>query len=221
MRAWRAVGYKKRGRVETAPPMMGVARSRRSILVLTRPAQNVVFVPTSLCLVALDRNVAIASVAASAKGDRHRTHRPRRVAVMDMDPGHVITALITAGGSIVASGVGAYIRKRRRRRGVAVVVNVDEQATPEAAKRQRSCSECGEPGHNAQTCPKVRRCKVCGRRGHNARSCPSVRRCSHCHSAEHDARTCPEVRRCSVCNGAGHDARTCPLEATQAAPKRR
>lgn len=38
-----------------------------------------------------------------------------------------------------------------------------------------ACSNCGDSGHNVQTCPSVRRCRQCGRRGHDRRNCPDAR----------------------------------------------
>ena len=57
---------------------------------------------------------------------------------------------------------------------------------------QKTCRNCGEPGHLMRACPEKSNlpCHLCGVRGHQSQLCPN--------------------QLCYICNVAGHRARVCP-----------
>ena len=107
-----------------------------------------------------------------------------------------------------------------------------------------ACRYCGQPGHNARSCPQRRQdeqrqylCSICGSHEHDARTCPHAHEqqdaatrgpyiCSICGEQGHNAASCPQAappqrpaRRqhtCGSCGQPGHDRRTCPTAAEAA-----
>lgn len=85
--------------------------------------------------------------------------------------------------------------------------------------RLKTCSHCGQPGHNKRGCPSLhalpstvdapqaptrQKCLMCGQHGHNRRTCPQ--RLAQQPPSEPKRRP-----RCSACGGVGHQRRTCPM----------
>lgn len=88
--------------------------------------------------------------------------------------------------------------------------------------RLKTCSHCGQPGHNKRGCPSLQappiaiqvrpapttrqKCIICGQHGHNRRTCPQRSTQQPLPISEPKRRP-----RCSACGGVGHQRRTCPV----------
>ncbi|KAL2269184.1 hypothetical protein VTJ83DRAFT_4030 [Remersonia thermophila] len=90
------------------------------------------------------------------------------------------------------------------------------------------CSNCGEVGHGARSCPQEKlekpntseiRCYNCNETGHRVRDCPVPRvdrfACKNCGESGHKVADCPKPRstddvECRNCGELGHRAKDCP-----------
>ncbi|CDW94677.1 hypothetical protein [Sporisorium scitamineum] len=88
----------------------------------------------------------------------------------------------------------------------------------------RTCFNCGQPGHNATACPTAGNpsCYNCGQQGHISSQCgmeAQPKTCYKCNETGHISRECPTNPapaaggpggECYKCGQHGHIARACP-----------
>lgn len=113
------------------------------------------------------------------------------------------------------------------------------QRSQAAAGKAKTCSLCGEQGHNRRSCPQnpgraltaagtasaaasatkslQRTCLVCGQVGHNRRTCPQRGSAALVQLPAQAANTAKRTVCCSHCGSKEHNRRTCPELKQQAA----
>lgn len=78
-------------------------------------------------------------------------------------------------------------------------------------QRTRNCHRCGEPGHQAHSCPKERTCYNCGQPGHLTAQCDAPRKAKRCFTCGEEGHVKSECRQatCYRCGESGHMSRDC------------